>query len=47
MDRQVDVEALVALDARKSGKAAVAIPVLGKRPRNAKITPPGGSEFKP
>ena len=45
--RRVDVEALVALDDCKSGKAAAAIPVLEKRLRDAKITPPGGGEFKP
>lgn len=45
--RRVDVEALVALDDCKGGKAASAIPVLEKRLRDAKITPPGGGEFKP
>jgi hypothetical protein len=45
--RRVDVEALLALDDCKTGKAASAIPVLEKRLRDAKITPPGGGEFKP
>ncbi len=45
--RRVDVEALVALDDCSRGKAASAIPVLEKRLRDAKITPPGGGEFKP
>jgi hypothetical protein len=45
--RRVDVEALVALDDCKGAKAASAIPVLEKRLRDAKITPPGGGEFKP
>jgi hypothetical protein len=44
--RRVDVEALVALDDCKGGRAAAAIPVLEKRLRDAKITVPGG-EFKP
>lgn len=45
--RRVDVEALVALDDCSRGKTASAIPVLEKRLRDAKITPPGGGEFKP
>ncbi|MBY0320809.1 MAG: hypothetical protein K2X72_18940 [Reyranella sp.] len=45
--RRVDVEALQALDDCSRGKAASAIPVLEKRLRDAKITPPGGGEFKP
>jgi hypothetical protein len=45
--RRVDVEALQALDDCSRGKAAPAIPVLEKRLRDAKITPPGGGEFKP
>jgi hypothetical protein len=45
--RRVDVEALVALDDCSKGKTASAIPVLEKRLRDAKITPPGGGEFKP
>jgi hypothetical protein len=45
--RKIDVEALVALDDCKTAKAASAIPVLEKRLRDAKITPPGGGEFKP
>ena len=45
--RRVDVEALQALDNCSRGKAASAIPVLEKRLRDAKITPPGGGEFKP
>lgn len=45
--RRVDVEALQALDDCSRGRAASAIPVLEKRLRDAKITPPGGGEFKP
>jgi hypothetical protein len=45
--RRVDVEALQALDDCTKGKDAAAIPVLEKRLRDAKITPPGGGEFKP
>ncbi len=45
--RRVDVEALQALDDCSRGRAAAAIPVLEKRLRDAKITPPGGGEFKP
>jgi hypothetical protein len=45
--RRVDVEALTALDDCSKGNAAAAIPVLEKRLRDAKITPPGGGEFKP
>jgi hypothetical protein len=45
--RKIDVEALQALDNCKTAKAASAIPVLEKRLRDAKITPPGGGEFKP
>ncbi|WP_147150256.1 hypothetical protein [Reyranella soli] len=45
--RRVDVEALQALDDCSRGKPASAIPVLEKRLRDAKITPPGGGEFKP
>jgi hypothetical protein len=45
--RRVDVEALQALDDCSKGKDAAAIPVLEKRLRDAKITPPGGGEFKP
>ena len=45
--RRVDVEALQALDDCSRGKGAAAIPVLEKRLRDAKITPPGGGEFKP
>jgi hypothetical protein len=45
--RRVDVEALQALDDCSRGKAAGAIPVLEKRLRDAKITVPGGGEFKP
>jgi hypothetical protein len=45
--RRIDVEALQALDDCSRGKAASAIPVLEKRLRDAKITPPGGGEFKP
>ena len=45
--RRVDVEALQALDDCSRGKGASAIPVLEKRLRDAKITPPGGGEFKP
>ena len=45
--RRVDVEAIQALDDCSRGKAASAIPVLEKRLRDAKITPPGGGEFKP
>jgi hypothetical protein len=45
--RRVDVEAVVALDDCSKGKTASAIPVLEKRLRDAKITPPGGGEFKP
>ena len=44
--RRVDVEALQALD-DCSRRPASAIPVLEKRLRDAKITPPGGGEFKP
>jgi hypothetical protein len=45
--RRIDVEALQALDDCSKGKDAAAIPVLEKRLRDAKITPPGGGEFKP
>jgi hypothetical protein len=45
--RRVDVEALQALDDCSRGKTSTAIPVLEKRLRDAKITPPGGGEFKP
>jgi hypothetical protein len=45
--RRIDVEALQALDDCSRGRAAAAIPVLEKRLRDAKITPPGGGEFKP
>ena len=45
--RRVDVEALQALDDCSRGRAAAAIPVLEKRLRDAKITVPGGGEFKP
>jgi hypothetical protein len=45
--RRIDVEALQALDDCSRGKGAAAIPVLEKRLRDAKITPPGGGEFKP
>ena len=45
--RRVDVEALQALDECSRGRPAAAIPVLEKRLRDAKITPPGGGEFKP
>jgi hypothetical protein len=45
--RRVDVEALQALDDCSRGNAAASIPVLEKRLRDAKITPPGGGEFKP
>ena len=45
--RRVDVEALQALDDCSRGRPASAIPVLEKRLRDAKITPPGGGEFKP
>ena len=45
--RRVDVEALQALDDCSKGNAAASIPVLEKRLRDAKITPPGGGEFKP
>jgi hypothetical protein len=45
--RRIDVEAIQALDDCSRGKAASAIPVLEKRLRDAKITPPGGGEFKP
>jgi hypothetical protein len=45
--RRVDVEALQALDDCSRGNGAAAIPVLEKRLRDAKITPPGGGEFKP
>ena len=45
--RRVDVEALVALEDCTKGRTAAAIPVLEKRLREAKITPPGGGEFKP
>ena len=45
--RRVDVEAIQALDDCSRGKAASAIPVLEKRLRDAKITPPGSGEFKP
>ena len=45
--RRVDVEALQALDDCTKGNTAAAIPVLEKRLRDAKITPPGGGEFKP
>ena len=45
--RRVDVEALMALDNCQRGNAAAAIPVLEKKLREAKITPPGGGEFKP
>lgn len=45
--RRVDVEALGALEDCRKGNAAAAIPVLEKRLRDAKITPPGGGEFKP
>ena len=45
--RRVDVEAIQALDDCSRGKGAAAIPVLEKRLRDAKITPPGGGEFKP
>jgi hypothetical protein len=44
--RRVDVEALQALD-NCSRNPEAAIPVLEKRLRDAKITPPGGGEFKP
>ena len=44
--RRVDVEALQALD-NCSRNPETAIPVLEKRLRDAKITPPGGGEFKP
>lgn len=45
--RRIDVEALQALDDCSRGRAAAAIPVLEKRLRDARITPPGGGEFKP
>ena len=45
--RRIDVEALQALDDCSRGKPATAIPVLEKRLRDAKITVPGGGEFKP
>ena len=45
--RRVDVEAIQALDDCSRGKPASAIPVLEKILRDAKITPPGGGEFKP
>ena len=45
--RRIDVEALQALDDCSRGRAAAAIPVLEKRLRDAKITPPGGGEVKP
>jgi hypothetical protein len=45
--RRVDVEALQALDDCSKGNVATAIPVLEKRLRDAKLTPPGGGEFKP
>ena len=45
--RRVDVEALAALEDCANGNAAAGIPVLEKRLRDAKITPPGGGEFKP
>ncbi len=46
--RRVDVEALQALDELLEEKAPrPPIPVLEKRLRDAKITPPGGGEFKP
>ena len=45
--RRVDVEALQALEECSKGNGAAAIPVLEKRLRDAKITPPGGGEFKP
>lgn len=45
--RKIDVEAIQALDDCTKGKTATAIPVLENRLRAAKITPPGGGEFKP
>jgi hypothetical protein len=45
--RRIDVEAIQALDDCSRGNAAASIPVLEKRLRDAKITPPGGGEFKP
>ena len=45
--RRVDVEALQSHDQCSRGRPAAAIPVLEKRLRDAKITPPGGGEFKP
>jgi hypothetical protein len=45
--RRVEGEARQAGDDCSGGKAASAIPVLEKRLRDAKITPPGGGEFKP
>lgn len=45
--RRIDVEALQALDDCSKGNGAAAIPVLEDRLRKAKITPPGGGEFKP
>jgi len=45
--RRFDVEASVALEDCKKGNAAEAIPVLEKKLRENRITPPGGGEFKP
>lgn len=45
--RGFDVEASVALEDCRNGKAAAAIPVLERKLRENLITPPGGGEFKP
>lgn len=47
LGRRVDVEALLALDQCGTSKAAEAIPVLEKKLRAARVTPPGGGEFRP
>ncbi len=45
--RAFDVEATVALENCRKGNAAASIPVLERKLRENRITPPGGGEFKP
>lgn len=45
--RGFDVEASVALEDCRKGNAAASIPVLERKLRENRITPPGGGEFKP
>ena len=45
--RKIDVEAITAVDGCSKGNAAESIPVLERKLRDAKITPPGGGDFKP